>query len=131
MTLISWRDSFELGIDSVDHEHRALIEIINTLYRALADDPKKDKVMAFFGELYARISAHFALEEAIMRDREYDQLDDHKEDHERLLDEIRDIMDRYEADAYFDYREVLAPELEAWFTEHFRTRDARLHKMLG
>ena len=31
-----------------------------------------------------------------MRERRYDQLIQHKADHERLLDEIRDIMDDFE-----------------------------------
>jgi hemerythrin len=38
-------------------------------------------------------SAHFALEERFMREHGYDQLALHKADHERLLDEIREIMD--------------------------------------
>ena len=48
-----------------------------------------------------------------------------------LLDEIRDIMDRHEADAYYDYAEALANHLRDWFAEYFKTKDARLHKMLG
>ena len=52
-------------------------------------------------------------------------------DHERLLDDILDIMERYENDAYLDYETELAAHLREWFTGHFKTRDARLHKMLG
>jgi hemerythrin-like metal-binding protein len=76
-------------------------------------------------------SAHFALEERIMRERRYDQYADHKADHERLLDDIRDIMDRHEADAYFNYEVALVAELGDWFTGHFGTKDARLHKTIG
>ena len=65
-----------------------------------------------------------------MRKRNYDQYKDHKDDHERLLDELRDIMDDYEENAYFSDEEFSA-HIERWFTEHFKTRDARLHKHLG
>jgi hypothetical protein len=47
------------------------------------------------------------------------------------LDEIRDIMDRYEAGAYVDYENELSQHLRDWFTVHFKTKDARLHKMFG
>ena len=54
----------------------------------------------------------------------------YKDDHERLLDEIRDIMDDYEEDAYFSDEEF-ASCVEGWFTGHFKTKDSRLHKQLG
>jgi hemerythrin-like metal-binding protein len=129
MPLIEWRQEFSLGVPDVDHEHRELIELINELYAHLQRQDSSVSVEDFLGEIYAKISAHFALEEKIMRERHYDQYDDHKADHERLLDEIRDIMDAYEDDAHFNESE-LAACLTAWFTEHFKTKDARLHKYL-
>ena len=83
----------------------------------------------FLGEIYTRISAHFALEEKIMRARKYDQYADHKADHERLLDEIREIMDDYE-DKRIYQDAILADRLRHWFGDHFRTKDARLHRFL-
>lgn len=90
----------------------------------------EDAVAAFLGEINVRIGAHFALEEKEMRGRRYDQLAAHKADHERLLDEIRDLMDRYEDDQSFDEQE-LARRLTDWFTVHFRTHDVRLHQYLA
>ena len=65
-----------------------------------------------------------------MRERHYDQYQDHKDDHERLLDEIRDIMDDYEENAYYNDADF-AEHVEKWFINHFKTLDARLHKHLG
>ncbi len=129
MALIKWKQEFSIGVADVDHEHRELIELINELYAHLQQRDSTVSVADFLGEIYAKISAHFALEEKIMRERNYDQYDDHKADHERLLDEIRDIMDAYEDDAQFNEAE-LAACLTAWFTDHFRSKDARLHKYL-
>lgn len=130
MTLIEWKDEFATGIPDVDHEHRQLIELINELHRATSGTQSNYPVPAFLGEIYAHVAAHFALEEKIMRERNYDQYRDHKSDHERLLDELRDIMDDYEENAYFDDAEF-AEHLNHWFVDHFKTRDARLHKHLG
>ncbi len=82
------------------------------------------------GHVLAKISAHFALEETIMRQRNYDQYEAHKADHERLLDEIRDIMDECESGTFSGMDEQLGNRLEHWFVEHFKSMDSRLHRML-
>jgi hemerythrin-like metal-binding protein len=129
MVLIEWKQEFAVGVPEVDYEHRELIALINELAATLERQDSELGVEEFLGEIFARISAHFALEEKIMRERRYDQYEDHKADHERLLDDIRDIMDEYEDEQRFD-REVLAGRLSAWFGVHFRTKDARLHRHL-
>ena len=130
MTLIEWKEQYSLGVPAVDHEHRELVDLINELYANMTEPGTDVTVMDFLGELYARISAHFALEEKIMRDSRYDEYGDHKIDHERLLDDIRDLMDDYEDGAYVDV-ERFARRLDQWFSEHFRTRDARLHRKIS
>ena len=131
MALIEWREEFKVGVASVDYEHESMIALINELHAKLAEDADKETVLDFLGEILAKISAHFALEEQTMRERRYDQYEDHKADHEQLLDDIRDIMDRFESGAEADYEETLAAELRDWFANHFKTKDARLHRMLG
>lgn len=129
MTLLEWKEQYSLGVPAVDHEHRELIDLINALYASVKGPATNVTVIDFLGELYARISAHFALEEKIMRDSHYDQYRDHKTDHERLLDDIRDLMDDYEDGVQVDV-EVFGKHLDEWFSEHFRTRDACLHKKI-
>jgi hemerythrin len=131
MPLIEWRDEFNTGVAEVDHEHRELIDLINQLHDQLQRDPDKDTVAAFLGEVFARISAHFALEETVMRKHRYDEYAAHKAEHEALLDEIRDIMDDYEAGSFSDAGTALATTVQDWFINHFKTKDARLHKQLG
>jgi hemerythrin len=143
MPLLEWKDSYSLGIEAVDHEHRELIDLINTLHEELTANgggSSRRDASAIFGDIYKGISSHFALEEKFMREHGYDQLADHKSDHERLLDELRDIMDDYDdgdeegredGDAGAEERARLAERLGAWFAQHFQTHDARLHSRLG
>lgn len=130
MSLLEWRAEFSIGIPDVDHEHRELIGLINRLHERLAAPQAATGVPEFLGELHAQISAHFALEEKVMRERRYAALAGHKLDHERLLDELRDLMDGYELHGRFDDA-ALGTALNEWFSVHFRTHDARLHAALG
>jgi hemerythrin len=127
MSLIEWKDEFSVGVTSVDLEHRELIEMINDLHELMGKDAGYDRVVASLGDIYAQISAHFALEEKYMRDTNYVHYRPHKDNHEELLDELRDIMDRVEDDGSY-HEQRLSRALERWFGDHFRTHDARLHQ---
>ena len=133
MTLVEWKDEFKTGIPALDYEHREMINLLNRMYIDLAGDGSRENIIAFLGEVYARISAHFALEEAVMRERRYDGYPAHKLDHERLLEDIRDLMDSYEGRGDDDeaFRADFGGRLKAWFVDHFREQDARLHRMFG
>ncbi len=72
---------------------------------------------------------HFVLEEKVMRELKYDQFDEHKEDHERLLDSIMNIIDEYTDRPTLD-ETIFSEQLNSWFFNHFKTKDARVHKFL-
>jgi hemerythrin-like metal-binding protein len=131
MSLIEWRKEFETGIADVDHEHRELVDLINELHETLRVDADRDTISNFLGEVFARISAHFALEETVMRKHRYDEYEAHKAEHEKLLDEIRDIMDAHEESDPADYQSTLSTTIRDWFVNHFKIKDARLHRLLG
>jgi hemerythrin len=128
MAGLEWRAEFATGVADVDHEHRDLIAWIDRTLAAAAAGPRA-AVADHLGEIFARISAHFALEERVMSARSYDQLAEHKRDHETLLEDIREIMDAYEqGDRTLEER--FAERLSDWFGVHFRTHDARFHHAL-
>ena len=130
MSLITWKDEFSIGDAAVDLEHRELIELINGLDAGMREYASQTTVVETLGEIYARISAHFALEEKIMRKAGYDGFATHKHDHERLLDELLDVIDSVDDAGHYD-RAGLSRDLNRWFSDHFRTHDARLHRKLG
>ena len=134
MAPIGWKDSYSTGVPAVDHEHRELIGLVNRVEEILTSRRPSDEANAAFGDLFRAISSHFALEERFMREHRYDQTSAHKTDHERLLDELRDIMDEFERTGQVEDEATVhafTARVEAWFANHFRTHDARLHNRLG
>lgn len=130
MSPIAWKPEYSVGNAEVDHEHKELVELVNQTASAILNGKDADEIQKGFGELLSAISSHFALEEQEMLGYGYDQLAVHKADHEELLDELRDIMDGT-GDNPDNTAERLVASLEAWFTNHFKTHDARLHNRLG
>jgi hemerythrin len=129
MSLIQWKPEFSVGSAAVDHEHRELIKLINDVHAAIGSGAHRDRLASGLGEIYAQIAAHFALEEKMMRDARYADFGPHKADHESLLDQLADIIDNVEMGRKLDDRE-LSSRLNRWFTAHFSTHDAKLHRRL-
>ncbi|MGI9261482.1 MAG: bacteriohemerythrin [Woeseiaceae bacterium] len=130
MSLLQWKSEYSVGIESMDVEHREMIDLINNVYQRLGSSPDPGDIEDCLEKIFNTISLHFALEERIMREHAYAEYAEHKEDHEDLLDEIRDLMDQFIADTDSGAR-LLEKRLSDWFVRHFATFDARLHGKLG
>jgi len=126
MALIEWREEFCTGVPGVDYEHQQLVKEINAIYTLVDDNADKETVIDSLGDIYGSISAHFALEEQMMEKHKYDHFKEHQADHERLLDDIRDITEEYEQASELDAARF-KQKLNDWFQLHFSTHDARLH----
>ena len=129
MKLLEWKPEFSVGNVAVDHEHRELIELINNIHAGISEGAGRDQLASGLGEIYAQIAAHFALEEKAMRDADYAGYRVHKDDHEFLLDELTEIIYAVESQGTYD-ENTLSSALNLWFSEHFRTHDAKLHGRL-
>ncbi len=130
MSLLKWKPEYSVGDAAIDYEHQMMIEQINTLYDQAGSSSDSDAIEAMLGEIHADISAHFALEERMMREARYIEYEDHKEDHEELLDQLLEMMNSY-FQSPEDREEALKSKLSNWFGTHFSTFDARLHQKLG
>jgi hemerythrin-like metal-binding protein len=126
MSLLQWKPEYSVGVQSMDDEHREMIDLINATYEKLTSDAAADQVEEYLGEILSTISMHFALEERIMQNAGYGEFQAHKDDHEVLLDRLRDLMDDYYDDPASGAKR-LEQSLSDWFATHFSTFDARLH----
>ena len=126
MGLIEWNDEFSLGIEEVDSDHRALVALINALHDAMSAGAGRADIVEGISQIHALVAAHFAREEAFMREVRYMAYAEHKEDHEVLLDDLNDMFDGIRRGGEYDEARLSA-DLQYWFSEHFRTHDARLH----
>ena len=74
-SLLKWDDSFLIGIEELDHEHKLLLDDINSLHEQLAQYGKISEIEKCLGEIYTRMHAHFALEEHVMKEHKYEFFD--------------------------------------------------------
>ena len=129
-TGLIWDDSFSIGIDELDYEHRVLIDDINLLHEELARHDEKPGIERCLGDIHARMQAHFALEERVMLDRDYEFFDEHKQEHEALLDSYTEHMLQYLKDADVAASTELEEGLKRWIVDHILTSDKKMSLMI-
>ena len=123
---LMWRDDYAIGVEELDHEHRDLFNRINQLHEALAMDDDPVRIEACLGEIQARVGAHFALEEAVMREHGFESYATHKAEHDEFLDVIVDLCHAFMSDPDPQRRDNLEFQLQAWIINHVVTSDQDL-----
>jgi hemerythrin len=100
MAYFDWNSAYDTGIAGIDYEHRRLVKMLNEMHDLIEKDVDPHKISEALAEFHTLAAAHFALEEKIMKDENYPGLEGRRHTHYRLLDQVREIMDAYEAGGY-------------------------------
>ena len=129
-TPFKWDDSFLIGIEELDHEHKVLIDDINRLHEELAGYSEKSEIEKCLGDIYARMQAHFALEEHVMKEHRYEFFDEHKCEHDELLDSYTESMMRFLNDLGVSSSSPIEDALEHWIINHIITSDKKMSLMI-
>ncbi len=129
-TRIKWDDSFLIGIRELDYEHEVLINDINRLHEELAKHDQKPEIEKCLGDIYARMQAHFALEERVMKEHQYEFFDEHKREHEKLLDNYTEYMMQILNDAVVSFSNPIEETLKHWVKNHIVNSDKKMSLMV-
>jgi hemerythrin-like metal-binding protein len=118
----AWDEGISTGIGSMDTEHRLQVSLVNALEEILRQQQDRGTADRTFAQLVDFTSVHFHSEELMMRLYAYPQLDVHATAHGKLLDQVRVIQTKYQADEIAEALEVIA-ELRGWLVNHIKSMD--------
>ncbi len=118
-----------IGIDEIDEDHGKLINIFNILNHSVTEGAATDYVEAVLEELINCTVWHFSHEERLMLKYNYDAYEEHKADHQDLIDGVRELQQKFLQTGKLDEKEHLE-FLERWLTEHILVDDIRLGSYL-
>jgi hemerythrin-like metal-binding protein len=74
-----------------DREHQVQLGLLQALCQALSEQKDATSIAQKLDQLTAYCEAHFVSEELLMRQKSYDDFEDHVDDHNHMLDVLRDI----------------------------------------
>lgn len=121
---ISWDESFVLGIDEIDEQHRSIVEHFTKLSEAVQDGRAKEILadMAAFLAEYAQL--HFATEERYMRKYDYPRIDEQRREHEEFTRDTIELQKKINAEgASREMALALTGKMVRWIIQHIRNHD--------
>jgi hemerythrin len=85
--IVTWQNSYSMGIKLIDEQHKGLLEIVNDLYSHAAKNDAEEH--AYFKDVIAKAvnytKVHFATEEKIMIATKFPEYNEHKKAHEDFI----------------------------------------------
>ena len=118
-----------IGIDEIDDDHGKLINLFNILNHSVTEGAATEYVAAVLEELINCTAWHFSHEERLMLKYGYDAYEEHKADHQDLIDGVKELQQKFLQTGKLDKKEHLE-FLERWLTEHILVDDIRLGSYL-
>ncbi len=126
---VEWKDSYSVGIDSIDQQHKKLLNLINQLQTAVDYSTGEQFEREALDELVDYTKTHFTYEEGLMRDNDYPDFESHKAQHEEMFNKVRAVLAEYERD--HDTAMSNAVEyLKAWLINHINGTDKQYSSYL-
>lgn len=90
--MISWRDSYNVGVEQIDAQHRELVVRLNDFMEACTQQKAKEKIEETLEFLKAYTIEHFRDEEKLMHAVGYPGLKEHKKEHDGFVDVIEQMI---------------------------------------
>lgn len=117
--------SIELGIPSIDAEHRGQLERMNALGTGIARGGTPEQIADDLADLIDYLDAHFNTEKKLMREQRYPRANAHLEDHEAAVALLRELRERLGAGDLAALEQLLRT-LRGWLVSHIQTADRAL-----
>jgi len=122
MALMTFGQSYSVGVQSIDSQHKVLFEIVNELYAAMMKGQAKNLTGPLLHKLAEYTKTHFCAEEAIMAIAKYPGLAAHKLQHRDLVKQVEEYLIRFEKSETLLNVQLLR-FLRDWLTSHIQKVD--------
>jgi len=124
MTYLSWSDDLNIGIEVIDRQHRRIVDYINELHDAISiygASEAQRRSAAVLNDAIDYTESHFAFEEAMLEEVDYEFLHPHKKVHEAFVHKMQKYKER------IGRGENIAAELhdtlKLWLVKHIKGED--------
>lgn len=119
---VEWKEEYSVGINSIDEQHKRLLNLINQLQTAVDHSTGDQFEREALDELVDYTKTHFSYEEGLMRDNDYPDFEPHKAQHEKMFKKVEEVLAEYEED--HDTAMSNAVEyLKGWLINHINGTD--------
>ena len=124
MAFLDWSDSYNVGIDQIDRQHKKIVSFLNELYAAMQDGKGNDVLGKVLSDLVVYTKTHFATEEKLMERHNYPDFQNHKNVHEKMAAKVLDLNQQFR-DGVVTSPIQITNFLKKWLTSHINDTDKK------
>jgi hemerythrin len=129
MAFFTWNNSYSVGVQQFDSEHKKLFGIMSELYDGMKQGKGKDVLAGVLQQLIRYTEQHFSSEEAIMSRNGYAELPAQIAQHRQFTATIKDFDTQFRAGS-LSLSVQLLDYLRDWLTSHIAGADKRYSAFL-
>lgn len=126
---VEWQDSYSVGINSIDQQHKKLINLINQLQTAVDYSTGEEFEREALNELVEYTKTHFTHEEGLMQQYGYPAFEPHKAEHTQMIKQVENVIAEYEKDPDRSMTHALN-FLKDWLINHINGTDKQYSSFL-
>ena len=126
---LQWKESYSVGIESIDNDHKKLIHLINNLQTAIDYKTDRQFEKQTLNEVIDYTKYHFAREEDLLKQNDYKDFDSHKAAHTKMIDKVDEFVAAYEKDEAGAIESLLS-YLKSWLIDHINGTDQKYSEYL-
>lgn len=125
--MIQWDKQYELGIETIDEQHKELIKITgklsDLLTNAIEGDDIYDEMVTIIEAITDYTVYHFQFEEELFNKFDYEFKNTHIAEHNKLIEEIRSLDLRAVDEDQIAYGKKILKFLITWVFKHISGSD--------
>ena len=129
--LIRWSGSFSCGIKLIDDQHKALVVLINDMFKHVSGNQEQEH--AYFSnvihEIIKYVKIHFATEEKILLATKFAGFSQHKREHDFFILTVMEKVDEYNARKHTNLSSF-TKFLKDWVLSHIAIMDKQYFEYL-
>ena len=119
-----WSSEYSVNIPTIDEQHQELVNILNRLFIAVSKREGNKVIAGILDALMDYTQTHFSLEERLMKEAKYEDFENHKQEHVKLIAQLDQLSKKYMLEEKPIYFEMLN-FLRTWLKEHILGRDTK------
>jgi hemerythrin len=126
-TMIQWDKQYETGIKTIDDQHKEWIKITGNLSDLLTEavegDDIYDEMVDIIESLAAYTVYHFNYEEELFHKLNYELMDGHIKEHNKMISEIESLDLRAVDEDQISHGKKILKTLISWLFKHISGSD--------
>jgi len=120
---MEWSDELDIGVDSMNREHKSILEIMNQLHDGVQQNKDFSELKSLLVKLEEITIVHFKDEEEFMQKMNFSKYDSHKIIHTQLLKQLTEHKENILSTEKIEDKFFIF--LKTWLSAHIKGIDVK------